>query len=129
MPKGTQEKYIVEIITVEGTRENPTRDKKTGQLVQVNSKVDGIMKQVTEGGFGQLKKLVGDYDPDMESAEFANSAMDPRIKGALPPNCHHRVKRLGVDDSGTQRSSFLSQLGFTVGVVDEVETQKIQARR
>lgn len=129
MPRGTQEKYIVEIITVEGTRENPARDKKTGQLVQVSSKANGIMKQVTEGGFGQLKKLVGDYDPDMESAEFAASAMDPRIKGALPANCHHRVKRLGVDDSGTQKASFLSQLGFTVGVVDEIETQKIQERR
>lgn len=128
MPRGTQEKYVVEIITVQGTRENPKRDK-AGMLVQVSSKANGIMKQVTEGGLGQLKKLVGDYDPDMESAEFAASAMDERIKGALPPNCHHRVKRLGVDESGTQKASFLSQLGFTVGVVDEIETQKIQGSK
>lgn len=128
MPRGTQEKYIVEIITVQGTRENPKRDK-SGMLVQVSSKANGIMKQVTEGGLGQLKKLVGDYDPDMESAEFAASAMDERIRGALPPNCHHRVKRLGVDESGTQKASFLSQLGFTVGVVDEIETQKIQGSK
>jgi len=128
MPRGTQEKYVVQIITVEGTRENPKRDK-SGRLVEVSSKANGIMKQVTEGGYGQLKKLVGDYDPDTDSAEFADSAMDPRIKGALPANCHHRVKRLGVDDSGTQKASFLSQLGFTVGVVDEIETQKIQERK
>jgi hypothetical protein len=128
MARSIQEKYAVRLYTVAGTREDPKRSK-DGSLVIMESKVDGVVTRCTEGGYGQLKKLVGDYDPDMDTAEFAAANMDPLFAGFLPANCHFRVKRLGVCEERTEASSKLSQMGLTCGEVDEVATRKIHEER